>query len=113
MGIATGSTSVALPVVANGFAGFITGVTILNTGSSTANLTLTYLDGNGNAMGNAQSAGVAANASYALYQGASSQGLGSGYFGTALISSNQPLIVTTNVLQTGTGLFYTYTGPGN
>ena len=114
VGIANGSNSVALPVMANGFAGFITGATIFNAGSGMATLTLTYLDNQGNPIGNAQSTStLAPNASFALYQGAVNQGLPSGYFGTAVISSNQPLLVTTNALQTGTGLFYTYTEPSN
>jgi hypothetical protein len=112
VGIASGSTNVALPVMANGFAGFVTGATIFNAGSGTATLTLTYLDGTGATVGNAQStATLAPNASFALYQGAADQGLGTSFFGTALITSNQPLIVTTNALQNGTGLFYTYTEP--
>ena len=71
IGSVSGKTSLALPVMANGFAGFVTGTTIFNTGSGTANLTLTYLDGNGNAVGNPQSTTtLAPNASYGLYQGA-------------------------------------------
>ena len=114
VGIASGSMNVALPVMANNFAGFTTGTTIFNAGSGTANLTLTYLDGSGNPVGNPQSTStLAPNASFALYQGAATQGLPGGFFGTALISSNQPLLVTTNALQTSTGLFYTYTEPSN
>ena len=113
-GIVSGSTSVALPVMANGFAGFITGTTIFNAGGGTATLTLTYLDANGQPVGTPQSTTtLAPNASFALYQGASNQGLASGYFGTALITSNQPLLVTTNALNTTTGLFYTYTAPNS
>jgi alpha-tubulin suppressor-like RCC1 family protein len=112
VGIGSGSTNVALPVMANGFAGFVTGATIFNAGTGTATLTLTYLDGTGATVGNAQStATLAPNASFALYQGAANQGLSTSFFGTALITSNQPLIVTTNALQNGTGLFYTYTEP--
>ena len=113
VGIASGSQSVALPVMANGYAGFVTGTTIFNAGIGAATLTLTYLDGNGQAVGDFQTTTLAPNASYGLYQGAASQGLASNYFGTALITSNQPLIVTTNALQIGTGLFYTYTEPSN
>ncbi len=114
VGIANGSITVALPVMANGYASFVTGTTIFNAGSGTANLTLTYLDGAGNPVGNAQSTTtLAPNASFALYQGAANQGLPSGFFGTAIINSNQPLLVTTNALQTGTGLFYTYTEPSS
>ena len=114
VGIVSGSMNVALPVMANNFAGFTTGTTIFNAGSGTANLTLTYLDGSGNPVGNPQSTStLAPNASFALYQGAATQGLPGGFFGTALISSNQPLLVTTKALQTSTGLFYTYTEPSN
>ena len=114
IGLASGSTALALPVVANGFAGFVTGATVLNTSSTnSATLSMTYLDGNGHPIGNVQTKTLAPNASFQVFQGGSDQALPTGFFGTALITSDQPLLVTTNALQTGTGLFYTYTEPSN
>lgn len=113
VGTASGKNGLLLPVMANGFASFVTGATVLNTGSSTAHITFTYYNGDGSTAGTAQTATIAPNASYLVYQGASGQGLPSGFFGTAQITSDQPLLVTTNALQTGTGLFYTYGEPSN
>lgn len=111
VGIASGSSSVALPVMANGFAGFVTGATILNTGNTTANLTLTYLDANGTSIGTPQQKSLAPNASFLVYQGGADQSLPNNFFGTALITSDQPLLVTTNALNTINSFFYTYTEP--
>ena len=113
VGLASGSTNVALPVMAKGFASFITGATVLNTGSSPATLTFTYYNQAGTQAGPTQNQTIAPNASFLVFQGDAAQALPSGFFGTAIISSNQPLLVTTNALQTGTGLFYTYTEPSS
>jgi hypothetical protein len=113
VGIANGKTNLALPVMANGFASFITGSTILNTGNSTAHLSFTYYNQAGSSVGTTQTASIAPNASFLSYQGDLGQGLPSGFFGTAVITSDQPLLITTNALQTGIGLFYTYTEPSN
>jgi len=114
VGIATGSQNVSLPVMANGFAGFVTGATILNTSLvNTANLTLTYLDANDQPIGRPQTKTLAPNASFLVYQGDAAQNLPNNFFGTAIINSDQPLLVTTNAFNTGSQLFYTYTEPGN
>ncbi len=112
VGLASGNTNVALPVMAKGFAGFVTGATIYNTSStSPATLTFTYLDAAGNPTGASQTKTIAPNASFLVYQGDTNQNLANGFFGTALITSNQPLLVTTNALNTNSNLFYTYTEP--
>jgi hypothetical protein len=113
VGIANGKNGLALPVMANGFASFITGATILNTGNFTAHLIFTYYNQAGSSVGITQTANIAPNASFLSYQGDLGQGLPSGFFGTAVITSDQALLITTNALQTGTGLFYTYTEPSN
>lgn len=118
VGLTNASANVALPVMANGFAGFITGATVFNTGSSTAHLTFTYLSGDGNTIGTTQTATLVPNSSFLVYQGDAAQGLpgpssANPFFGTALLSSDQPLLVTTNALNINNGLFYTYTEPSN
>lgn len=113
VGLANGSTSVPLPVLANGAFGFTTGTTILNTSNSSAHLTFTYLTQAGSQIGTTQTVTLNAHASYQVFQGDPAQNLGSNYFGTALLSSDQPLLVTTNALNTSNGLFYTYTEPSN
>lgn len=106
-----GSQNIGLPVMAGGAFGFTTGTTILNVSSSTASVTLTYLDGNGNTVGT-QAKSVAPNASFQLFQGDVGQVLPPGFFGTAIVSSSVPdsLMATTNALNSN-GLFYTYTDP--
>ena len=111
VGLTSGSTNVALPVMSNGYAGFVTGTTVLNIASRTAHLTFTYLNQAGNQVGFLQSKTLAPNASFLVYQGDATQGLPDGFFGTALINSDQPILVTTNALNTATGVFYSYTEP--
>lgn len=110
-GLATGKNPVSLPVIANGFAGFVTGATILNIGSSSALITLLYFDQNGNHIGRDQNQILAPNASFQVFQGDGNQNLPSNFFGTAIVASDQPTLVTTNSLNTSSGLFYTYTEP--
>ncbi len=111
VGLATGKTNVALPVMANGAFGFVTGATVFNTGSSPAHFTFSYLKPDGTSAVAAQSITLAPNASFLVYQGDVAQNLASGFFGTAVLSSDQPLLVTTNALNTSNNLFYTYTEP--
>ena len=111
VGLASGTGSLALPVMANGFAGFVTGTTILNVGSGAATVTLTYLKADGTPLGNPQSANVGPNASFQLYQGGADQGLPSGFFGTAVVTSSSPLMATTNAQSPN--FFYTYTEPSS
>ena len=111
VGLATGKTNVALPVMANGAFGFVTGATVFNTGSSPAHFTFSYLKPDGTSAVAAQSITLAPNASFLVYQGDATQNLASGFFGTAVLTSDQPLLVTTNALNTSNNLFYTYTEP--
>ena len=110
-GLATGKNLVSLPVIANGFAGFVTGATILNIGSSSALITLLYFDQAGNHIDQDQTQILAPNASFQVFQGDGNQNLPSNFFGTAIVGSDQPVLVTTNALNTSSGLFYTYTEP--
>ena len=115
VGVASGNNNVALPVMANGFAGFVTGATVLNTSStSAAHLTFQYRDAaNGNGVGPAQPKTLPPNSSFLVFQGDAAQALPNGFFGTAIITSDQPLLVTTNALNTTNNLFYTYTEPSS
>ena len=111
VGLATGKTNVALPVMANGAFGFVTGATVFNTGSTPAHFSFSYLKQDGTAAMPAQTITLDPNASFLVYQGDVAQNLQSGFFGTAVLSSDQPLLVTTNALNTSNNLFYTYTEP--
>ncbi len=111
IGLATGKTSVALPVMANGAFGFVTGATVFNTGSNPAHFSFSYLKQDGTSAVAAQTITLAPSASFLVYQGDVAQHLPGGFFGTAVLSSDQPLLVTTNALNTSNNLFYTYTEP--
>lgn len=106
---ASGHNSVGLPIVANNGAGFTTGVTVLNTSGQAVSGTITYYNNDGSMQGSPLSFTVGANASYAIYQGAASQGLPNGFSGQAIITENggSDLVVTTNAQSSN--LFYTYT----
>lgn len=108
-----GSSSVSLPVMANGGYGYTTGATIFNTGSAAVSGTIQYYDASGTAVGSARPFSVGANASYLAYQGNAS--LPQGFYGSAVVTQasgggSDGLIVTTNALS---GLFYTYTEPNS
>ena len=90
----------------------MTGATVFNTGSSPAHFSFSYLKPDGTSAVAAQTITLAPNASLLVYQGDTAQGLPGGFFGTAVLTnSDQPLLVTTNALNTSNGLFYTYTEP--
>jgi hypothetical protein len=107
-----GTTSVGLPVMANGGFGYITGATIFNTSGTTVNGTIQYYKTDGTPVGQAQPFSIGPYASQLAYQGAPNL-LPSGFYGTAVITQtggggSSGLIVTTNALSS---LFYTYTEP--
>jgi hypothetical protein len=108
-----GSSSVGLPVVANAGFGYTTGTTIFNASSSPVSFKLTYygIDGQAVAGLTPTSYGLAAYASVGIYQG----GVSGLSYGTAVLTQTggpaNALIDTTNALNGGAGLFYTYTEP--
>jgi hypothetical protein len=111
IGLSQASQSIGLPAVANGFVGFTTGTTILNVTDQPIEVTLEYYNSNGTALSTSVNYTVAPYASALAYQGGGAAGLPSGFFGTAVLSSNvaNSLVATTNAA--ANGLFYTYTEP--
>jgi predicted outer membrane repeat protein len=110
-----GNSSVGLPVVANNGYGYTTGTTIFNASSSAVSFKLTYygIDGQPIAGLTPTSYNLAAYASVGIYQGGVS---GLSYGTGVLTQTNGPanaLIDTTNALNGGAGLFYTYTEPNS
>jgi hypothetical protein len=108
-----GSSSVGLPVVANSGFGYTTGTTIFNASNSPVSFKLTYygIDGQAVAGLTPTSYGLAAYASVGIYQG----GVSGLSYGTAVLTQTggpaNALIDTTNALNGGASLFYTYTEP--
>jgi hypothetical protein len=110
----TVSNSIGLPVVANGGYGYTTGATIFNTSNQTISGTVQYYNPDGTTQGIGKNFSVGPYQSAALFQGDSSQGLGSGFYGTAIISENgsgKDLIVTTNAASNA--FFYSFTEPNS
>lgn len=110
--LTTGGQRVYLPVLANGaFGGFVSGLTVLNLTAGPVTFSLQYYDGQGNPVGTAHSYTLSPHGSLPLYQGANSEQLASGFFGTAQLVADTPnsLAVTTNVANNQ--FFYTYTAP--
>ena len=109
----SGSSNLGLPVIAkNGF-GYTTGTTVFNASPISATFTLTYykLDGTALTTPAPRNITVAAHASVGVYQG---DDLPSDFYGTAVLvqtSGGSTLIDTTNAINGGAGLFYTYTEP--
>lgn len=112
----SGSSTIGLPVMANGGYGYTTGATILNTSSNTVNGAIQYYNLDGTPQGIAQPFTIAPFASQLVYQGNAAQNLPSssnGFYGTAIIAENgggNDLIATANA---ESNLFYTYTEPSN
>lgn len=107
---ASSNNSIGLPVVANGGYGYVTGATIFNTSSQTVTGTIQYYNTDGTTSGTAKSFSVGPHQSFALYQGDSSQGLATNFYGTAIVTENgsgKDLIITTNAASSA--FFYTYT----
>ena len=106
------SNSVGLPVIANGGYGYVTGATILNTSASVVNANIQYYNVNGTAQGGLHPITVQPHASSSAFQGDAGQGLGAGFYGTAIVTETgggNDLIITTNAQSNL--FFYTYTEP--
>lgn len=110
--LTTGGQRIYLPVLANGaFGGFVSGLTVLNLTAGPVTFSLQYYDAQGHIVGTARSYTLSPHGSLPLYQGATSEQLPAGFFGTAQLvaDTSNSLAVTTNVANTQ--FFYTYTAP--
>ena len=98
-----GTTLYAPTIVNNAYGGYTTGIGLLNQGSSSTDVTITYRDGSGAVTKTQNVAGLAAHAYHALYSGDAVLGLPGGFAGTATITSSagQPLGAIVN--ETGPG----------
>lgn len=108
-----GGTNVGLPVTANNGFGYTTGATFVNTSGSQIQGVIRYYSTSGSQVGSDQSFTIAAHSSDLQFQGSSSIGLPSSFYGTALASVTSgpaaSLIVTANAQSSS--FFYTYTEP--
>jgi alpha-tubulin suppressor-like RCC1 family protein len=98
-----GTQLYAPTIVNNAYGGYTTGIGLLNQGSSSTNVTITYRDGTGAVIRTQTVSGLAAHAYHALYSGDAVLGLPAGFAGTATIttSTGQPLGAVVN--ETGPG----------
>ena len=103
---AVSNSNIGLPIVANNGKGFTSGATVLNTGETVVNGSVSYYKPDGTQVGQTYSFTIAAHASLPVYQG--DAGLPSGFYGQAVVSSSGgSLLVTTNAVSDN--LFFTYT----
>jgi hypothetical protein len=98
-----GATLYAPTIVNNAYGGYTTGIGLLNQGSSTTDVTITYRADTGIVTKTQTVSGLAAHAYQALYSGDAVLALPSGFAGTATITSSagQPLGAVVN--ETGPG----------
>jgi adhesin/invasin len=105
----TGTTQYA-PAIYNGaFGGYVTGINLINLGTASTDVTISYRAQDGSLVKTQSFPGVPAHAYRASYSADPGLGLPAGFAGTAtLTSSGQPLAVTVNEL--GLGGFSSYDG---
>jgi hypothetical protein len=77
-------------------AALTTGIQVQNTGGSNTTISVTYKDRNGNTLGTESRSNVAPGASVNFYQDAASSVVPVGAYGSAVITSNQPIVVLVN-----------------
>jgi hypothetical protein len=110
LAITGGSTTVNLPAVFNTFVGFTSGLTVLNTSSTSAQVSVQYSNPDGSSAGPTTVYTVAPYASVQAFQGIGS-GLPVGFFGTATVTSNVANSLVATVNAAAPSFFYTYTEP--
>jgi len=99
-GFTAGSTSVGLPLIMRNNNGFSTWFNVQNTGSSPANVTVTYTPSQAGNTGVSENATIQPGAAKTFDQSGNS-GLGSTFIGSATVASDQPVVAMVN--QVGTG----------
>lgn len=89
-----GPVSLALPVILNNaYGGWTTGVNVMNTGTSNAQVTINYYNSSGASAG-MQTNSIAPKGSWGISQ--ASAGLPDGFIGSAVVTSNQPIVGVVN-----------------
>lgn len=73
-----------------------TGVAVQNAGGQSANITITYRDSAGALIGSQTASSVASNKVFTFYQDALNTPLAVGSYGSAVITSNQPIVAVIN-----------------
>ena len=94
---ADGAMTVSVPLVRNKQVSayeFTTGVQVMNIGSDPADIAITYRDSAGNPYGPETATAVAGNQSYTFYQPSGPFPVGA--YGSATVTSNQPIVVIVN-----------------
>lgn len=103
-GIPQGATRIFLPVVMDGaYGGWTTGVNIANPGAAAASVTITYYDSQGVAR-TKETRTISPKGYWGAYQGGK---LGNGFAGSAVITSNVPVVAIVNEIHTsGSSISY-------
>jgi len=98
-----GTTLYAPTIVNNAYGGYTTGIGLLNEGSTSTNVTITYRDSTGAAIKTQIVTALAAHAYQALYSGDAALALPSGFAGTATITSSAGQLLGAIVNEVGPG----------
>lgn len=106
-----GKSQLGLPVMSNGYIGFYTGASILNTSSSPITIAIQYYDTNGNAIGSPRPQLIAPFGTYFIYQGAENPVLPANFYGSAIVrvsGASNSIVAITNA--SSGEFFYSYAG---
>jgi subtilisin family serine protease len=98
-----GTTLYAPTIVNNAYGGYTTGIGLLNMGTASTDVTVTYRDGTGAVLKTQSVTGLASHAYHALYSGDLTLALPDGFAGTATISSTGGQVLGAIVNETGPG----------
>jgi len=113
-GQSEGAMKVIAPEIMYNWYGYYTKMYIQNAGGADANITITFNPGLGGASGVTESAVVKPNAAYEADQKNKTAlgGAGGRFNGTAVVTSDQPVVVMVNELNEGLVKLFSYNGFG-
>jgi hypothetical protein len=105
----SGATTVYLPLIMRGNSGFNTWFNVQNTGTSTATISITYTPGSSGSPMTESSITIPPGAAKTFDQSTSNYtGLGAKFVGSAVITSNQPVVAT--AMEVGPTTLFAYDG---
>jgi hypothetical protein len=109
-----GATKVIAPEIMHNWYGYYTKMYIQNAGSADATITITFYPGLGGASGVTESAVIMPGAAYQADQKGKTAlgGAGGRFNGSAVVTSNQPVVVMVNELNEGAVKLFSYNGFG-
>jgi hypothetical protein len=108
-GFSAGSTSFYAPIIMRNNGGYNTEISVQNTGSGTASVSISFVAGNFGTDYAMPAFNVEPNRAVRVYQGDQTQ-LGTRFVGSASITSNQPVVVVVNQINNTNRTLLVYSG---